>query len=743
MRLKKHIEEKPNKMHLKVSHNTFKQKALSFISIIMVIISCMGIFTIHVSAANIDNYYSHVSKDELKDLFGLNISDIPHPWEWIAEATTFVIVEDNGDGKYTYWWNTPNLQMSFQNSLYGIISQSGYGSGSGKTAKENQWLVEVPANRDDAKTALEKYGFQIQNPTYIGERPLITISIVDVLLPDNFFDGVGRLWNCIWSGNVVELPTGEDLKTLLYVAPRDYEFSSASLKYWIKKNWYIAMQIIDQGQILLSNTDKNGADSDGVIWVRGNIIDAYGLQNETDPDKIISQLQRICGKNFADVMANIIVCSGIKEDHSTDRIMPYDLDRLNDQDKLIFHGIVDHRTTMQESLFSTGYDNLLWGMFKSTILSWSSSLAEVTVALNGVANFSFIENLGFDPTIMWDNVIVDLLVGIMLAAFLFFAIKSVIMVIRGRKGAFQVATKVAGIFIICMLVVGLALNPAGVYTNIKDISTTIFNLGNVGLEANPTVDALYGTGNAQQKENCELWLPYYGAWTKYHTNTGLLEEGQKIDTSNTTNKPEYNSLKVPQIDGVDQVAWSTVLADTVTQNKNYSNTIYRMVDHFMAPRITSTTLSKDGEPITLTVEQNENFKDNIQSSPSFESIPFQILILLLVCIKVLLFFEFILNIAMLLVNISLAVTSKFRLGLVLKELGASALNVMFVNIILVLVVWTCLITSGFIAIFICAFYFFALFAIVKMLAQSNSIFTPKFLRSARKVFYETKELCSD
>lgn len=674
-------------------------------------------------------YDSNLTKEQIEDIFSLKVENIADPWTWISEAKTFVIAETK-DNHVTYWWNVPNIQMSAQNSLYGMIAMSGYGTGAGTPAENNKWLIDV-GKRDDANTALKKYGFRIPSPTYIGERPLITISVAGVLIPDSVTNTAGRLWDLVWEGDIVSAPTDKDLNSLIYIAPRDYETSGITFERWVKDNWYKAIDKIKDGQVLISTADDKGI-ADGKLWIKKKIIDDQGLaQKGLDAKHICQELQRICGKYYPDVAKNIILASGIGKTHQTERIMPYDLSRMNSKDAKIFKGLKDPRAEMQQSFFSTGYDKLVFGMFKSSILSLSGTIAELTVALNGFSNWTFLENVGISPMDLWNNSIIQVLITIMFVIFVAYVLRSAFKVLTGNGGYLQLAGKALCTFLVAIFVFNISYNTDNTYKFFKDTSVKIFNLSNVTFQTNQTTSKLLGTGTAADKENVQLWLPYFNTWTSYHTNHTLMDSEQIIDKN--SGKPEVKNLISPKIDTVEQNLWSTVLADSFTENTNYSGNIYRVVDHFMSPRIS-------GTGINLTVKQNENYNGNIQSNINFSSIPFQILILLLVVLKVLLFFEFVFNIAMLLFRVALTLTDKFKLGLVIKELGASMLNVAFMNIIIGLVIWSSLIADGWAGLCIVIFYYFIGFNLIKTLAMSNSVFTPKFFRSAQKVFYPIKQM---
>lgn len=730
-----------------------KRFALRALSFMMAIAFISTSFVGRVYAASDDkDYYSHLSEEEMNELFEFSTEDIPNPWAWVMDTQTYVIAEKYDDGQVTYWWNVPNIQMTFQNMLYDVIASSGYGSGMGEPAAENEWLVDIP---NEAKTALEQYGFKIPSPSYMGERPLITIDVLGVIIPDGLIDGLGRLGSLIFKGRCIDAPTDEDMDTLIYVAPRDYDSSAITFQRWVEDHWYDAInngdklgktQTMDSenvhAQILVSQADEEGM-LDGKQWIAENIIWQEGLDEPgLSAEYICSELQQICGKYYSEVCKNIILVSGIGNEHQMERIMPYDLTRMNDKDAKMFNGIIDPRSESQENLFSTGYLNMIMNMVKSAALTLSGNIAEVSASLNSVANFSFLENIGFNPVSFWTNEIMQLLVFLAMCVFIFFVVKSAFQVLMGNYSTIRLITKVLGAFVIVLMVWALGSNPDNTYSHIKTISSKVFTLGNVVFEQNEKIQSLYGTGDADEKEAVNLWLPYFNMWTLYHTNYGVLDLEQTIDLD--SEQPEVQNLEetnsVPEIDGVQQTLWSTLLADDFTQKKTYSGRIYRVVDHFMAPRISNVEL-EDGDIKSLEVSENENYEGkHIQTNINVMNLPLQLLILFLVLLKVVLFFEFIFNITMLIFNLCLSTSDNYKILLTLKELGASMLNVMFINIVLGLVVYTSLLTDGIISLLVCIFYIFLMVNLIRSLANSNSVFTPKFFRPLEKVYYGTKRM---
>ena len=741
--------QKVVQIQMKINFDNIKNKNKKLINLIFVLMSILILFcaikTNNVYADDDDEegskYYSNLSDSEIKKIFKLEASDVKHPLKWIMNTQTYVIIEEDEDGNIQYWWNSPNIQTSAINSLYDVLMTSGYGNVSGRTAKSKQGLIKLP-NADDAHTALQKYGFSIENATYMGERPLITISILDVLKPDSKTDTVKRAYKLAKKNHtVVEMPTDKDLNTLEYLAPRDYNQSNngdETFEEWIKTNWYTKVVNLDEGQILRTNMDSEGCDSDGNQWIKANIITDTGLtKTGLTSDEITSKLFEVCDGNiiaYMDLINCITTVSGIPLNNKPERIMPYDLKNMNSEDSKLFNGVIDHRTDMQDNFFNTGNLNRVTNMFKSFIVNISGSIAEKTVVLNSFCSFSFFEKMGIDIMALWRNQVIHLLLIILGICFLGYLISSTIKFIIGNKSATAIILKVVGNFLMCILIVSLTLNVDNTLNLFKKISTPLFNMSNITLEANDKIKSLYGNGNSSEKLDCSLWLPYFNMWTIYNTSSGLLDNSQTIDKNDGT--IESQNVTQDTIGDKKQTLWSTVLANCATTKGTYSNNVYRMVDHFLAPRIKM----NDATKLDMEVKQNENYKGDLQSNVSLSIIPYQILIILLVFFKVLLFFEFILNIAFLLFNLALSSYEPNRLKLVLKELGASMLNVCIISTVITIVIWTSLVTSGFSSIVILIFYFIVLWSSIKQIANSNSVFTPKFFRPVKRATQKVKSM---
>lgn len=685
-------------------------------------------------------YESHLTEDEISNIFNLKVEDIADPWDWLSDTQTYIIHQTDEDGSSNYWWNAPNIQSSVFNSFYDNVTDNGYGNGIGVEPKENNKIVNI-GKKSDAKNAMQKYGFHIPTPTYLGERPLVTISVTDVIKPDSPLNAVGRFFEGVgdWikgkGFTIVKAPTANDLNSLIYVSPRDYENGNSTFENYVKKNWSTLLEKMPEGQILDGEADEEtGKSSDGNFYVWGAILEAEPkLRTSKSEKKICQYLKNVCGSKYGDVAQNIVLAGekqcGIKENNITTRMMPFDYDALNSIDKDLVK-IKDPRCEMQYNLVKTGWLNKASNISKSIILKISGSIAELTVALNGFSNFTFVENAGIEPTTLWDNAILGVVVSVAFIIFFYYTVKSAFAILGDRDSKLRIVIKTFTTFILVAVIVAISIDTSSSYKLIKDTSNKVFNLFNTTLSKDESLGKLYGSSTGATAENVSIWLPYFNLWSTYQTNHSITDDSQKMSFNNPL-KPETMGLNnvVPKIDGIDQNLYSTILAEAFTKNENYSNSIYRVVDHFMAPRVNDYNTNLENIKIT----KNENYNGNIQSTINISTIPFQIAIFILVLLKVIVFFEFIFDIAMLLINICLSIVEKNKLKRILKELGAAALSVAMLNMILTLVIYSCLITEGLAGIILAVVFIFIIVKTIKYLSSSDSVFAPHFFKMERNI----------
>jgi hypothetical protein len=608
-----------------------------------------------------------------------------------------------------------------------MISDSGYGNGIGQDPASNQWLVPV-GNNTKKSTALQKYGFNIPTPTYNGERPLIAIDINGILLPDNPVDGAVKFVSGVFGGSITDAPNDGDYDSLTYLSPHDYSTVNKTFEAWIAKDWDKAMSKISDGQCLLSSASKGDCkDDSGQVWVKKTLIDDnhIGANSGKNAGQIADQLKALSGKNYQDVCKNIILASGSKSSNfGTERMMPYDKDRMNSTDAKMF-SVSDPRSDMQQNLFGTGKLNQIKTYLYSFVLSISSFFAEATVSLNSVGNFSFLDYSGINPSLLWITNIIQFLVTIIMCGFIIYIIWHTFKFVTGHNSAGIVLKKVLTAFVLCIIIASIAFNPGKSWSFTRQMMTTGMNLTNTAMSSDKQISSLYGNGTADEKESVSLWLPYFNMWTKYQTNHSITDSQENVNLKD--GKPETQDMKTVKVGGKDQTLWSAYLADAFTaDNKVYSGDIYRVVDHFMAPRV-SVKLDENNKSFTVDANKNENYNGNIQSTIDPMLSFTQLLLLFIVFIKVLLFWEFIINFMLLIIRLALSIDKIGNTSKVFKEFGASMVNVLVINAIVTLIVFTCLEASGMALFVITLFYTFLVYSIIKNLYTSSSVFKPKFL----------------
>lgn len=707
------IHQKRNK----AMNNAVKHKH-SYI-LIWSIVCLMIILIFPISAdAKESPWESHLSDEEVEDILSLKVKDVMDPFSWITNTETYMMVEHdvNDWDNVTYWWNVPNIQMNIQNKAYEMIASSGYGIKIGEPTGLN------------GPTAMHKWGFNIPNPTYMGERPLISVSLKGVLVPNSIMSGLGSLKSIIFEGKVKPLPKENYLNTLMYVAPADYDLSNITFQQWVGQHWYDAMGEMDESQNLLTSANSHeGKDSSGRLWIKKSIITDNGLgEPGLTSDYICSKLQRICGSYYSDVAKNILLVSDMKTSQGPQRIMPYDLNSMNGKDAELFGGLEDPRASLQYNMMKTGYGNSITNTLASGALKASGAISNATIFLNRLTQFEAMESLGFDPTILWDNTITKIFVSLLSIALLVVSLKSVLQVLKNQK--WQIPLKALSMFMMIALLYGLTFNTQGTYKLLKTVSNTIFQLGNIALESNDTVKELYGTGNREEKNDCELWLPYFNLWSTYQTGYGIMDDQQMIDLND--HYPEMEGMNPCKVENVNQNLWSAQLADAFTTEGLYSGDIYRVVDHFMAPRIHYDGLDN------FYVTENENYQGNIQTKLDFSIILMQLVLMAVIFIKFLFFVDVLFNIGMLFINICLSVTSGKKLWNQVKALLMSMLMVALMGMVSSLVVWISLTISGIPGIIISAIFIYMGIMLIKTLYKGNK--APLMFKLAKRLSWKIK-----
>lgn len=389
----------------------------------------------------------------------------------------------------------------------------------------------------------------------------------------------------------------------------------------------------------------------------------YGTKlSEKEAIQVINKIKSYCGPYYSDVMSSLVSLISISAIYSGDytpfitmhtkssdvRIMPYDTDTMTVADKTNY-AVNDPRveiykshiigTTISDLSFSGGF-----GIFfkpQKTLINIGGRITEVGILFQRLCNFDQLDKWGLSPVDLWKpggkSTFINLVLVFVVA---YFFITTLIAIIKmGTRSLGKIIVAV----IILLLEVGffglLETRPKMIWNRIKTIETDVMNLGE-SLSILATDDTLsYLYGGVESRE-VTYYLPYLDMWSKYNTGYGILADEQLIDIDSlgTGNElPELQDLyneddgtnSLPKIDGKDIQHYSVVLMDSFsyygdsnsvansvisdgkTVNGNVINhNAYRVVDHFLAPRV---SVEPSGNNLKLSVKTNENYNDEFQS----------------------------------------------------------------------------------------------------------------------------------
>ena len=371
---------------------------------------------------------------------------------------------------------------------------------------------------------------------------------------------------------------------------------------------------------------------------------------------IIDELRNNCTVYYSEVMANIIKIMILNAKSVNDygpadmlnkdekRIMPYDVESLTQKDAANY-SVGDPRVQRYKTFFignivstlALGNISHLLAYCKPQlkILEITGTITELSVWMQTICNFNALEgfNERLSPSEMWGSkAFAALLLGVLALYFVIKTIQAIIKFCSGNGSARD--TKIFISFLVLILELGfityVSLNPKKVWNLVKKVDTYVINAGEMmTVYSNPNMQYLFGDKGSFE---VTYYLPYLDAWSLYNTGYGLTESQQLIDTK--SNVPELVDFECPQINGQNIRHWSILLADSfeyhgeshsiltgvidkkgdvkrVVNGKYINNNAYRVVDHFMAPRVTFTEIEK-GAKMQLKTTQNENYNGKFQ-----------------------------------------------------------------------------------------------------------------------------------
>jgi len=396
-------------------------------------------------------------------------------------------------------------------------------------------------------------------------------------------------------------------------------------------------------------TDDKTTISFGTLWVNSGLYKLINLSDGLSTEEaamIVQTIQDYCGPYYSEVMTNLTVLM-IQASNNTisvetvndSRVMPYDVDTLTANDRLNLT-VSDPRVLIYKNSLVGGLASKLAITFNASefirpqvyLINICGRLTELSVLFEQWISFDWLDSIGLSPANLWNS---SLVTFVMCALALLFILKTVKYVI-----SLETANKIIILFLSLAIELGsltvIAVNPTGVWNTVKRASNTIMFLGENTGQVNSNLDYLCDSDAAI------YYLPYLNMWSIYNTGYSLYDSEQLIDLSKDTTSLEvyykapelYNILDgLPTINDEYIRHWSILLADSFeyhgTSISSYgtkitnslgeavnvngtsiNNNAYRVVDHFLAPRITYT---KHGNAITMSVAQNENYNGYFQA----------------------------------------------------------------------------------------------------------------------------------
>lgn len=380
-----------------------------------------------------------------------------------------------------------------------------------------------------------------------------------------------------------------------------------------------------------------------IYTVTENYSSSTHKLTDSDAHEILTMLQAYCGPYSTEVIANMmkIMCATAKYEGEDDptklvisddkRVMPYDTASLLARDRENY-GVTDPRVELYKThvvgkLISRFELNpLAIGIYfkpQKTIVSIAGKVTELSVFMQQLCDFDVLDDYGLSPANMWTSGYVALLMCLLAVFFIF---KTVVAIIK--MGTNSGARTVIAFFILVFelgLITATFANPQRVWDMVKNVENKVINLGEMAtVYSIPEIEYLYGSASDME---VTYYMPYLDTWSKYNTGYGILEDAQLMDDS-----ADYRELvdkEFPTIDGTEVKHWSVLLMDsfhywgysnavtnTITINGNtyngnvINNNAYRVVDHFMAPRV---DLDDEGDHIEMEITQNENYNGEFQS----------------------------------------------------------------------------------------------------------------------------------
>lgn len=380
----------------------------------------------------------------------------------------------------------------------------------------------------------------------------------------------------------------------------------------------------------------------------------YKTLSTTDANLILATLQSYCGPYYSEVLSNMmkLMCATANYDGNTNplntvqkddyRVMPYDVDSLLSKDQENY-ACPDPRVEMyKEHIIGTVVSkfnlNGTVGIFikpQKTLINIGGRITEISIFMQQLCNFDALENINdvLSPTNMWDNTLVTILMALLA---LFFIIKTVSAILKMGTGNGNIGRiLISFLFLTLQLgfILAIASNPTSTWNSIKQVTSFVMNLGErATIYSNDSLSYLYGGSNEME---VTYYTPYLDLWSKYNTGYGLMDEEQLLNHNENEKNLELKGVKLPKINNKKVKHYSIMLIDSfnyygdgesvisgtsttyrnttkIANGPTINNNAYRVVDHFLAPRVKIKKSESNSKNLTLNITENENYNGQFQ-----------------------------------------------------------------------------------------------------------------------------------
>lgn len=483
--------------------------------------------------------------------------------------------------------------------------------------------------------------------------------------------------------------------------------------------------------------------------------------------EVITKIKAYTGPFYEEVLSNMLIIMLTIASNNNDlslsdevmkddpRVMPFDVDQMPENDRANYD-VVDPRVTIYKShIIGNLISNLELDFSISRILIYikpqqllvnlGGKISEIAVFLQRMCSFDVFDDLGLSPTKMWSSAFITLM---MMLLALFFIVKTVAAILNTQKRASTAHIVVR--FIVLVLELGFAVvfmaNPEKQWNNIKRIQKNIVSLGELtSVAANsPKTAYLFGDDSPETL----YYLPYLDLWSKYNTGYGINDDEQIMDVNrDKAELREYDPdefkigdkpiqhYSVLLADSFSYYGSSTSVASAVILNGNsyngetINNNAYRVVDHFLAPRV---ELIKNGDNLQLEVRDNENYNNEFQSGGFFDLLCKLLTCVLLCLLSIIKFFTFLWQWYLLYILVFKIILGRGVENKAWKEIILETFMPTFIMVLIGLysgiILQVCLNMSGILGMIFIGFLFFLTFLIFKWWRSlSGGRFFPKTL----------------